>query len=311
MAGIIRVFKRWIQMLFGKSVFHMNQKAGLYYEKNKVRGYYSDLRHKVSGASLIDINGVPYNQTAKGKNVYFAISIFQYGLGAYDLYIENNDIKYLEKFHAVVKWAIDNQNEDGSWNAFGWTTPETPFSSMAQAEGASLLCRAYVETKNESYRECAIQAIKFMVIPVDKGGTTDYTTNSFISFEENLKYKSILNGMIFSIWGLYDVCLICNNKDLNSLLIAVVNDLAVNLKRYDRRFWSNYDLNGDIASPFYHDLHIEQLKVLFTLFQNVEFKEMYEKWRYYQNSFFYSRLAFIVKAIQKIKKTDSAEVLVK
>ena len=122
----------------------MRQCEGMFYKKGEIAGYYSDLRHKVTG-TLVDKNGVPYNVTSNGDNVYFPITIFQYGLGAYDMYLETGDNKYIEKFMNVVRWSLENQNADGSWRAFHWLIPDKPFSSMAQSEGVSLLCRAYTQ----------------------------------------------------------------------------------------------------------------------------------------------------------------------
>ena len=310
MAGKWNVIKRWSKMLMGKSVFHMRQCEGKYYKKDMIQGYYSDLRHKVAGAMLIDEKGVPYNETNRGNTVYFAITIFQYGLGAYDLYLETKEEQYKQKFFDAVEWAVKNQLEDGAWNAFGWSTPEAPFSSMAQSEGASLLCRAYVETQKKDYLSAAIMAVKFMLRPVEDGGTAYYKGNT-ITLEEASDELTILNGMMFSIWGLYDVCLLTSEPGLKEKLMRTVRTLTVLLKRYDRGYWSNYDLEKTIASPFYHDLHIEQLKVMYKLFGNIEFKETYERWIKYQNSVIKSKVAFVVKAVQKLRKIEDEIALVK
>lgn len=310
MAGKLNIIKRWFRMLCGKSVFHMRQTEGLYYEPGKIRGYYSDLRHKVAGAALIDKNGVPYNETNRGNTVYFAITIFQYGLASYDLLLETKEEIYHKKFLNAVKWAIDNQAIDGSWNAFGWSTPDTPFSSMAQSEGASLLCRAYVDSRDDAYLEAAKKAIRFMLKPVEDGGTA-YYRNGQITLEEALDERTILNGMMFSAWGLYDVCILAGDEELKKSLTTIIDTLAEILKKYDRRYWSNYDMEGNIASPFYHDLHIEQLKVMYRLFGNISFKETYERWIKYQNSFIKSKVAFVVKAMQKLRKIEDEIALVK
>ena len=306
----ISITKRWYKMMTGKSVFHMSQSEGKYYYKDKVNGYYSDLRHKVTGAALIDENGVPYNETNKGNYVYFAITIFQYGLGAYDLYLETKNEEYKKKMFSVVDWAVSNQKTDGSWSAFDWSTPMAPYSSMAQSEGASLLCRAYKETGNESYLNAAKKAINFMLKPVEEGGTAYYRGEQ-ITLEEASDELTILNGMMFSIWGVYDVCLLCEDKQLQSALHITVDTLAKQLYKYDRGYWSNYDLDGNIASPFYHELHLEQLKVMANLFEKKEFSDTLIRWTGYQKSWFKSKRAFIVKAIQKLKRIDDEIALVK
>ena len=63
MTGKINYIIKWIKMLFGKSVFHMKQTAGLYYNIQNIKGYYSDLRHKVTVNTLINDKGIPFNIT--------------------------------------------------------------------------------------------------------------------------------------------------------------------------------------------------------------------------------------------------------
>ena len=306
--GKIEILKRWINMINGKSVFHMRQCEGKFYRKGEIAGYYSDLRHKVTG-TLVDKNGVPYNVTSNGDNVYFPITIFQYGLGAYDMYLETRDNKYIEKFMNVVRWSLENQNADGSWRAFHWLMPDKPFSSMAQSEGVSLLCRAYTLCGDEQYIQSAKKAINFMLLPIENGGTA-YYKGSYITFEESAKVLTVLNGMIFSIWGLYEICILTDDEKLKATLDISVKTVANLLARYDRGYWSNYDLNGHIASPFYHDLHIEQLKVMYKLFGIAEFKDFCEKWKKYQSSAVKPKMAFAVKAIQKLKNINNEVVII-
>ena len=62
--------------------------------KNEIKGYYNDLTNKVSDATFLDENGIPLNTTIANVEAYFPISIFQYGLGLYDLFLSTNDNKY-------------------------------------------------------------------------------------------------------------------------------------------------------------------------------------------------------------------------
>ena len=207
-------------MLSGKSVFHTTQTGGLFWKKDSVRGYYSDLRHKVTDNNRLDSFGVPINVTSEGKQVYFPITIFQYGLGAYDLYLETKDEIYKEKFFDSVKWCMENQMECGAWNAFGWCDEKSIFSSMAQAEGISLLCRAFTETKDDTYLECAKKAVDFMLVPVEKGGTACYDElGNLLTLEESGSMKTVMNGMIFSIWGMYDYILCVPNNSYKEKML--------------------------------------------------------------------------------------------
>lgn len=304
-----QLIKRWLKMLVGRSNLHTKQIKGRYYKKHKIRGYYSDLRHKVLNANFIDELGIPYNKISNGEIIYFPIGIFQYGLGAYDLYLETRDEIYKKKFFTIVEWALKNQLSCGEWKTFEWVNIDAPYSSMAQAEGASLLCRAYVETRNILYMEKAKKAINFMLKSTLEGGTSRYNGED-ITFEEVSTISTVLNGMIFSIWGLYDLYILTENKEIASYLDKSIKTLERILYKYDRGYWSNYDLEGNIASPFYHNLHIEQLKVMYDLFGNFIFKDTYLRWESYQHSICKSKLAFIVKVLEKLKNINKEKVLI-
>jgi heparosan-N-sulfate-glucuronate 5-epimerase len=297
---------KWSRMLTGKSVFHMRQLAGLYYEKDSVKGYYSDLRHKVTGNTLLDNKGIPFNVTNQGKQIYFSITIFQYGLGAYDLYLETGKEEYLEKFNNIVSWALSEQETHGGWDTFSFKNLKNNYSSMAQGEGASLLLRAYLETKDEIYINAAKKAIDFMLLSVNQGGTTLYYSKDEFTFEESCQFQTILNGVIFSIWGLWDYVLVTKDENYTKILDDATEYLVKILPSFDRGYWSDYDLDGNITSPFYHDLHIQQLKVMYDLFGIIEFNNIQKKWTDYQKSSMKKRQSFVIKVIQKLKasKTD-------
>lgn len=77
-------------MLSGNSVFHVNQGEGKIYSKDSVAGYYNDLTEKITRFGLPD-DSVPKSFVDTGEEIYFSISIFQYGLAAYDLYLITGD----------------------------------------------------------------------------------------------------------------------------------------------------------------------------------------------------------------------------
>ena len=85
---IFKILKRWLDMLSGKSIYHVRQGEGKYYSKEKVYGYYNDMTKKVNNVVLLDDKGIPISKTINGVIAYFPITIFQYGLGLFDLYIE-------------------------------------------------------------------------------------------------------------------------------------------------------------------------------------------------------------------------------
>lgn len=306
-SAFLQVVKKWERMFRGTSILHMEQGPGKYFEKGRIKGYYSDLRHKVQGKT--DENGIPYNITNYGNRVYFCIAIFQYGLGCYDLYLETKKQEYLERFRKTADWALNNQEPKGGWDAFSFSGEGAPYSSMAQSEGASVLLRAYQEYGNTEYLDSAQKAIDFMLMPVGQGGTAEYTDGNLILLEYT-NIGLILNGWIFSIWGLYEYTLAVPDKKYQALLENTLAALEKKLSLFDCKYWSNYDLDGHITSPFYHSLHIAQLKVMGQLFGKNIFHIYADKWESYSSRKWNQYRAILKKGFQKLGSVKHSIILV-
>ena len=289
--------KKWYKMLVGKSISHVNQGVGANYSKEEILGYYNDLTEKVTkdDADIL----VPMYNVDTGDRIYFSIGIFQYGLGSYDLYLQTGEVVYKNKFLACAQWAIENQQDDGSWITFAYESPEHPYSSMAQGEATSLLLRCYKETREQKYLDAARKAIDFMLIPIEEGGTTKYDGEDVFLYEFTAK-PLVLNGWIFSYWGLRDFAVFSGEEKYVRLSENTLKTMTKTLPAYDLGFWSRYDLIERITSPFYHKLHIAQLRVMYDLTGETIFKEYADKWEKYQNNFINSKRAFITKVLQKV-----------
>lgn len=296
-------FFKWYKFLTNKSILHVPQGPGTLYSKNQLKGYYNDLRNKVP-FQKIDSNGLPYNILDTGEKIYFPTTITQYGLGAYDLYLETGNKDYLKKSICCAKWLMNNQDTKGGWKIWNILNIKalSPYSSMTQGEGSSLLFRVGLEIRDYTFLEAAERALELMLLPINEGGTA--------RFEEGLLYleefpgnppNTILNGWIFSIFGLYDGILITNRREFREAFDLTIETLSLKIPYYDAKFWSYYDLKKNLASPFYHDLHLSLLKVLFDLTSRGAFLEYYRKWKKYKDNFIYRNTAFILKALQKLK----------
>jgi len=96
-----------------------------------------------------------------------------------------------------------------------------------------------------------------------------------------------LNGFIIALFGVRDGAIILNDKDLNHLYEEALSTLIQALPRFNCRGWSLYDLSvksmgpfkiNNLASPFYHRFHIELLKVLELLTDDVVFRRQRLEW---------------------------------
>lgn len=291
---------KWYNMLRGESAYHVNQDEGKIYSKTEIRGYYNNLTEKISRFGFLD-DRVPSTVVDTGETIYFSIAIFQYGLAAYDLYLlsDKKDSSMLAKVVTCANWGVQNQQKDGAWVTFAYETPEYPYSAMAQGEGISLLLRAYIETHEKKYLTATHIAKEFMLKSFDEGGPTKYEGNDVFLYECP-KEPLILNGWIFSLWGLMDYCKFTNDENAKSILDKTLDTMERNLPKFNLNYWSMYEDGKRISSPFYHKLHIAQLNVMYDLTGKIIYKQYADKWRKFQDNWLYCKIAFIKKVIQKI-----------
>jgi len=297
----IYMFKKWIRILKGKSDLHVNQSEGKIYSKNEIKGYYNNLTEKVNWYQGYDKIGIPLVVNYNGDKIYFSITISQYALGNYDLYLMTNKKIYYKQFTNSVEWLIDNQDIQGGWNVLN--PMECKYSAMAQGEGISVLTRAFIESKDSKYLDAAIKASGLMLKSIENDGTARYI-NDKLYFEEVAKLEPslVLNGWIFAIFGLFDIVKLTKDKKRRSMLKITLKTLENELDNYDCGYWSYYDQCGHLASPFYHRLHIAQLNVLYDLFNIKKFKMMSKRWESYSLNKFKKGKAIILKVCQKIKE---------
>ena len=198
-----------------------------------------------------------------------------------------------------VEWALLSQEPSGAWSNFFFIYPENPYGAMAQGEGASLLLRGYRETQEKRYLDAARRAIDFMLLPKEEGGATLYEDGHVVLLEYT-HLPAVMNGWIFAWWGLYDYVLVSNDNHCRTILDTSLKSLQEMLPRFSKHHWSMYDLNGHIASPFYHHLHIAQMEAMHRLTEKEIFSSFATKWRRCEGNIFYKTHAFIIKAWQKI-----------
>ena len=305
------MLKRWVKIITRRTAVAVNQGPGKYYKIGEIGGYYNDLTGKVSPNTILDEGGIPISLIAGGKRVHFPIAVFQYALGCWDkALIENwRSEELLFYFLRCAEWTLEAQREDGSWDAFGSLgSSKYTVSSMAQGEGASLLVRAGIAFADEKYIDAAKAACQFMLKPYEKGGTCCRVGNDlYLEEYPQDPRRSVMNGWIFSLFGLYDLSLV--ESSFSESFEASTSTLARHLDDYDLGYWSYYDLERRIASPFYHRLHIAQLRVMSDLTNNQVFSIKAQKFEDYQTNAINVSIATFYKMTQKILEKADMQVL--
>lgn len=302
MALSLYIIKKYILVFAGKSVLTVNQDEGKCYSKTEVAGYYNNLTDKIIKFGKPG-NQLPLGHPAPGVEMYFSIEIFQYGLAAYDLYLQTKDSSFLGKVKACADWALENQEENGGWPTFTYKRKDQLYSAMAQGEALSLLVRAHKAFGDTKYIEASRKAKAFMMMSVDKGGTTVYSDGKIYLYEY-LNAPLVLNGWIFSAWGIFDYAKYFNDKEAFEEWKNTVRTMAEKLHVYDRGYWSMYNDGKGLANPFYHKLHIAQLNTMYDLTGIEEFRKYRDIFIGYQNKRWNRIRAFLYKVWQKTTEKD-------
>jgi heparosan-N-sulfate-glucuronate 5-epimerase len=266
----------------------------------KLGEYYMLFAEKADYPGARDAQGIPMlDYHGQIGLQYNPIAIAQYGLGNYNLYRRNGDPARRQKFFLSADWLVDrletNAHGLAVWNHhFNWEYRDTLkapwYSGLAQGQGISVLVRAHVESGDVRYLVAAQHALACFYHPMAEGGVAFTDDRGDIWFEEYIVSPPthILNGFIWASWGIYDYFLATRDRAVQDLFSRAVQTLVRNLDRYDLGFWSLYEQSGTrlpmVASAFYHQLHIVQLRVMHRLAEEDAFVRMADRWEGYTSS---------------------------
>lgn len=294
--------------------WHENPTVNEYADfKNPAKGYYMTFYDKTLYAGPFDNNGVPLLDY-KGKigRRYNPTAIAQYGLGFYNRYMYEKKDEYIKRFLVQCDWLVSNL-KGNKYNIFvwiydfDWNKLRAPwYSALSQGCGISALVRAYIITNKDQYLLSARKAYESFIKSIDEGGVVYIDKEGDIWFEEEIDTPPthILNGFIWALWGIYDLYLLTNDLSIIKLFNMAVSTIEKNLYKYDTGYWSLYGLYQTklkmIASPFYHSLHITQLKIMYKMTGKEIFQEFAARWEKYSKNLLCRSRALIEKAIFKL-----------
>lgn len=230
--------------------------------------YHVDLRWKVRSSPPADL-ALLAGLTADPVRAN-PVSILQLGLGALQL----RDRERLPLVAGVVSWVEQRADERGRL-VYRFPMPHTfpldpPWlSALAQGEAVSFLVRAAGVLDRSDLFELAertagplLDADSPLVVSTPEGPVLqEYPTDP---------PAHVLNGWLFGLWGLYDLA--HTGRATTGVVDAAADGFAAGAAALGARIdryrtavrWSLYDLYPhplpNVASPFYHRLHVEQLR---------------------------------------------------
>jgi hypothetical protein len=296
--------------------WHETPEVNEHLRSDELGEYYMVFGLKADYRGPFDGDGIPLlDYRGSIGRQYNPIAVAQYGLGNYNQFVRTADAERRRKFIAVADWLTANlsQNSAGLWvwhHYFDWdyrTTLKAPwYSALAQGQGISMLVRAHRETGRDEYLQAARLAFAPFLETLDQGGVSFIDASGHRWFEEYIVSPPthILNGFVWSLWGVYDYWLATGATDAETLVDQATSTLSENLEHFDAGFWSLYEQSGTrlrmMASPFYHRLHVVQLLIMYRLTGLEIFSHYAERWGGFQRSTPKRMAALAYKALFKL-----------
>ncbi|MBS4033792.1 MAG: hypothetical protein KGZ85_04955 [Ignavibacterium sp.] len=266
----------------------------------KLGKYYLDFASKAQYNGKISEDNIPLTSYRGQDFIQHPTIIAQYALGLFEL-LSKNDFQHQDtkkRFIELAKWFDKNYKEfpGGKCWVVNVLYPElginSPWiSAMTQGEIISVLVRAASISNDSRLEQLAIDALAPFEFDVKDGGVVNYFKSIPVYEEAPIinRTTAVLNGFIFSLFGLFDLLLFNNNSRSKRLFNLGVDSLIKLLPYYDIKYWTRYRLmeypESYLSSFTYHMLVIEQLKVMYFITGEQIFQEYSDKWYDYTRSY--------------------------
>ncbi len=265
-------------------------------EKQLRKGYSQEFHFDADGIPLIPT----YIDVEERKLVYYPISIGQYGIAIYHTYLTSQREEDLKRFMKIVDWFYSQRISDERLGDY-WLTdvPKPEYrltrpwpSAFSQSRAISILLRGYQLTRKSHYLDSASRALAIFRVPAADGGVTTYTEYGPFYEEYPAPFPTmVLDGMFFTLCGLYDYIRVAGNSLIaRELFDEGIGTLEKLLSTYDLGYWIRYN---QCREPFYPEvdpatigylrLVINQLRLFYRLTGKDFFERWAEKWKKYDN----------------------------
>ncbi|MDD4345923.1 MAG: D-glucuronyl C5-epimerase family protein [Desulfitobacteriaceae bacterium] len=293
---LVQMIKAYYGLVFDKTDYwhpEMQVNRNLALPEDSPGKYPVDISAKACYPGTFDEQDIPL-VLLDGELRYVPVTIAQYALGNYDQYLTTGQAESKEKLIRCADWFVENLVEhcNGVW---GWehtydnqlyNLKKPWLSALAQGQALSVLARAYREINKSSYLKTGIKALKAFYVPVAAGGLVARLAGGDFFEEYPSEIPSfVLNGFIFALWGLRDFYFVSSNSEAKERYQTGLKTLRNHLSGYNIGWlaWSRYDLFpfrvSNIASIFYHKLHIQQLLALGLLTDDGYFEKLAAAWQ--------------------------------
>jgi heparosan-N-sulfate-glucuronate 5-epimerase len=257
--------------------------------------YYIDMRpalvHYTNNIynGKFDEQGVPMCGFEDGEFSYFPINIAQYGFMLHANWVETKSEQTLDllKSNLAVLEKLKTETETTcAWYHHHFEAKykiNAPWASaMAQGECISFYLRMYQITQDASLLSTALKAYHFLGIDANENGVKRIDNEGNLWYEEypSTPPSYVLNGFIYTLFGLYDLFRVTQRKDVKMNIDRCLKSVRDNLEKFDAGYWSYYDLLKKELVRYYYqkNVHVPQLRVLAVLTGDPIFENYATKW---------------------------------
>lgn len=275
---------------------HMSQPRGTFTAGDPASGFYIDLTGVAHSYGPPDHATGWFEFLSEKRDRLLPGQLLQLGLGSWQL--RDEDPRWLRLHADIARWAAVDMDGYGRFThrsamPHTYRLPAPWYSSFAQGLGASLFVRAAAALDDEVWLEHAARAVA-PLLAEDSALVAETEDGPVLQEYPTVPPAHVLNGWMWSLWGLYDVAH-ATGIDQHPSLAPVAQaagemfdrslaTLVSWLPRYDAAGWSRYDLFPhtvtNVASPFYQRLHVEMLTATYELAPQHEALMMWaERWQ--------------------------------
>ena len=263
---------------FSRGVGYEAHLPGAFVETDRIHGYFIDMRAKTVSPSAAE----PEKLLPTG--------LAQLALGWWERMLAGEagaEARFLPLCDLLADRA-ERRGEELRWRydmgSRKYRLEPPQYSAMAQAQAASVFVRAYTHTSDERYADLALRSI-LPLLEVSSDLVIETEFGPVLEEAPSEPPSQILNGWIYALWGLRDVYIALRDTRAKEMLAASTDCLLATLPRYDIGWWTKYSLYPhrlpDLAKPFYHRLHVDQLEAMQHLTGIGEFGATATRWRGY------------------------------
>lgn len=285
---------------------------------SSAKSFFLPLGPRLSG---VDVAGYPIDFRVKAPDPTWPppwmpareqvlwVDVIQWGLACFERHLDGEGGKWMDGARACGAYLLAEQGSTGGWAHLtpykhSWPLEPPWLSSMAQGEAASLLVRLHQECPDEGWAEAAGRALRPLSVPTDQRGVQGLLDGRPFPEEYPTEPPSfVLNGAIFTLWGVRDVAVGLGDADAARQWGDGLDTLCRSLHRWDTGWWSRYALYphpvANPASSFYHGLHITQLRATEVLAPRPAITAVRERFERYAASPWCRRRAFAQKALYR------------